>query len=233
MTESFHNKHFPLGFHCGYNFWNRLDLSTQFRQTPPPGRTFLRQLIADGLHSAGAENLSAADLELLATINQVLLQIGQHFLRSRNCQIARQSLTTGNHDIELPKLEKVLQNFLQLFPALPVALGKTTSERFLLATEKQGQLNDLVLELFLLRVQSQNPALKAVVPLLLSEEQQLHNSTGYREQLQLIDQALPQVDDGFGQRPTSLLARLMEPLQQATSFREQLSLLQQTWGGIL
>lgn len=233
MTESFREKNFPLGFHCGYSFWNQLNLTSQFRQTPPPARTYLRQLIAAGLRSSGEASLSAAELELLATINQVLLRIGQHFLRSRNCQISRNSLTTDNGKLSLPELEKALRGFIQLFPALPIALGKVDAEQFLAAAEEQQQLNDLVLELFLLRVQSLNPALKSANQLLLLEEQQLHLNSGYRQQLQLIDQALPQVDDGFGQMPRSLLSRLVEPLQQAPTLKEQLLLLQQKYATIL
>jgi len=175
----------------------------------------------------------AAELELLATLNEVLLQIGRYFFRRRNCRMSRRELTADDRTTGLPGLEKVLRNFLQLFPALPIALEQTTIEDFLDTTDEREELNELVLELFLLHAQGQNPALRNAASLFLTEEQQLNRHSDYRNQLRLIDQALPQVDDGFGQLPGSLLARLTEPLQQAATLREQLLLLQQLWTAIL
>ncbi len=233
MIDNFRENLYPLGIHCGHSFWHRLHLTSQFRLQPAATKTYLRQLIADELRQTEADSLSAAELELLATINQVLLQIGRHFLSSRNCRIGRQQLSIDGVELPLPQLDKSLQHFLQLFPALPIELDKHTPVELIGEAEANGQLNELVLELFLLHAQSQNQAIKSARTLFLSEEQQLRQSCNYHKQLQLIDRALPETDDGFGQRPTSLLGRLLEPLQHADDLPSQLLLLQQQWEEIL
>ncbi len=233
MTDSFNKQLFPFGFHCGHSFWNRLHLTSHFRQSPQPTKTYLRQLIAEELRKAETDSLSAAELELLATINQVLRQIGRHFFQHRNCRINRQHLSADNVEMALPELEKTLQHFLQLFPALPIELQEVTPSGLLEKTEQQNNLNELVLELFILHTQSQNRAIKSAQMLFLSEERQLRQSCRYDLQLQQIDRALPELDDGTGQRPASLFARLLEPLQQGDSLQQQLQFLQQEWAAIL
>ncbi len=233
MTETFRNKHFPLGFHIGRSFWRQLDLTAQFRKEPPPGRTYLRQLIADQLRHQADSNLTAAELELLTIINRILVTVGRQFLQSRNCRVYRNRLTIAGKTTKLPDLESLLQHFLQLFPALPIELTTTASARLLESLEQTDQLNELLLEIFLLRVQSRNPALQSARELFLSEEQQLQQRCRYQQQLSWIDRTLPDLDDGSGQRSDSLLARLLEPLQQADTLHSQLRLLQQTWASLL
>ena len=233
MSESIHEKLYPLGFHCGHSFWNQLRLTTQFRQQPQPSRTYLRQLVAEGLRQIEADSLTAAELELLTTINLVLLQLGRHFLKARNCRLSRHTLTVEGDQTPLPELEKTLLNFLQLFPSLPVELAETTPAQLLQQCEDQQQLDELLLQLLLLYTQSQNRAIKSAKTLFLAEEQQLRQNSRYHKQLQLIDRALPELDDGFAQRPTSLLDRLSEPLRHGDSLETQLQWLQQQWGAIL
>ena len=146
MTDSFRETHYPLGIHCGHSFWHRLQLTNQFRQQPPPAKTYLRQLIADELRQLEASSLTAAELELLATLNQVLLQIGRHYLQSRNCRISRNQLQADSAECALPQLETTLLQFLQLFPALPIEFGNYQPAELIAAAEADGQLNELVLE---------------------------------------------------------------------------------------
>ncbi len=233
MNQTFQELHYPLGIQCGNNYWNRLKLTEQLSQPVQPTRTYLLHLVADRLRTEYSQGLSATELELWAVLNQALRQIGRHFLQSRNCQLTIKHLTAENCQIELPEFEPLLRNYLQLFPARSVCLQQNSVEQLLTKLEETEQLNELLLELFLLLVQSQNPAITTASPLFKQEEAELQRTTNYHQQLQLIDQALPEIDDGFRHASPSLLNRLLEPLRQTDSLSEQLLLLQESWGGIL
>lgn len=232
MNDNFRQKHFPLGVQCGSNFWQQVQLTDRFRQSPPPGRTYLLHLMADQLRSQ-APTPTAGELQLWATLNRVLLQIGRHFLNSRNCKIFRNRILVNDKQLALPQLDKIFTAFLKLFPSVPVCLDQTSITGLIDQLDQDQQLDELLLELFLLRVQSQNPALQAAAPLFQTEERDLQLTTQYQQQLEQIDQALPDSDDGYGHLPNSLLDRLLVPLQSSNSLQEQLLLLQQTWSAIL
>ncbi len=233
MNSYSRQQHYPLGIQCGQHSWQQLKLTEQFRQPAPPARTYLLHLVSDHLRQQQPQGLSAAELELWATLNQALLQIGRHFLRSRNCQLSLQQLRIDEQQLALPQLQRTLSQMLSLFPVLPVSLQQFSIPELLRKFEQDGQLNELLLELFLLRVQRENPALQSAAALFLSEEHQLQQATNYHQQLQLIDQSLPELDDGFRRAPQSLLQRLLEPLLRSKSLREQLVYLQEHWGAVL
>lgn len=233
MNSFSHRQNYPLGIQCGQQFWIEADLSSIFRRPVQPARTYLLHLVADCLRRAAQSSLSAAELELWATINQVLQRIGRHHLSSRNCRIQRNQLLLADTSIELPTLDSLLQQFLALFPAVPISRGDQSPAQLLAAAETSGDLNELLLELFLLRAQSQNPALRPASRMFRNEEQRLQHQTHYHKQLARIDQLLPVIDDGFGQMPATLLGRLIEPQKRAGTLREQLLFLQTTWGAIL
>lgn len=232
MIETLRKQLYPLGFQCGVSFWQHSQLTPLFRQPHPPARTYLRQWVATELQKNDPDSLSAAELEVLTTINLVLLQIARHYLQSRNCRFSRRGMATNDTELPLPHLDRVLHDFLELFPALPIELGTTSAGKLMEELDGTDQLNELVLELFLLHAQSQNRAIRSAQALFLNEEAQLRQSSEYHRQLQLIDQTLPELDDGFQSRPVSLLARLLEPLQQ-TDLQAQLQFLQREWGSIL
>ncbi|MCK5825664.1 MAG: glycogen synthase GlgA, partial [Desulfuromusa sp.] len=129
--------------------------------------------------------------------------------------------------------EDTFYQFIKYFPAVPVESGATDSEQLVSSLEDQQQVKELLLEIILLYVQSQNPALEATRELFSTEELKLQQLTDYQQQLQRLDRALPQTDDGFPQQPQTLLQRLLEPLQAATTLYDQLQLLRKIWGGIL
>ncbi len=233
MDQYSRQQQYPLGIQCGRQSWQQLQLTERLCQERPPSRTYLLHLVSDHLRQQQPQALSAAELELWATLNQALLQIGRHFLRSRNCRLSLQQLILDEQQLALPQLKQTLGQLLELFPALPVCRQQFSIPELLRDLEQKGQLSELLLELFLLRVQRENPALKTAGSLFFAEEQQLQQATAYHEQLQVIDQALPALDDGFRQAPQSLLQRLLEPLRRSRSLREQLSYLQEHWGAVL
>ncbi|WP_303720627.1 glycogen synthase GlgA [Malonomonas rubra] len=233
MIDTIRETLYPLGFQCGHSFWHRIHLTSQFQKQPTPAKTFFRQLIAEELRKSEGDAITAAELELLSTINLVLIQIGRHFLRHRNCRIERNRISADGVDTPLPQLEKSLLHFLQLFPSVSVEVDKKHPDQLLSSAEEDNQLGELVLELYLLHVQSQNRAIKGARTLFLAEEKQLRQSSGYHEQLHLIDRLLPKLEDGFSQRPSSLLERLLEPLRHGDDLQSQLLFLQQQWSEIL
>ena len=233
MSTDFSKIYYPLGVQCGRNVWDGVALNQQFKKDPLPEPTFFRHLLADYLHQFSTAALTAAELELLATLNLVLRRIADEFLRSRNCQILNNRIEISGKTVDLPDLEGTFHTFIKYFPAVPIELEVTDSAQMLSSLEKDKQVNELLLEIILLATQSQNPAMKLTQELFFAEEQKLQELTAYRQQLERIDQALPQTDDGFPQQPQSLLRRLLEPLQTAETLYGQLQLLRQTWSGIL
>lgn len=232
MRQTFQQQNYPLDIQCGRRFWDQAGLSAPFRLPQRPPRSYFFHLIADRLRLDHPTGLSAAELELWATLNQVLLEIGRHHLNSRRCRIDKEGLQLAGQTIPLPELPGLLLEFLRSFPALPVALGTVTDQQLLERCLAEGDLNELLLQLFLLRVQSQNPALQTAAPLFHEEEQELQRRTAYHLHLEAIDRLLPQVDDGFGVSG-SLLMRLTEPLKQGGSLRNQLEALRLQWGALL
>lgn len=233
MSTDFSKKYYPLGVPCGRRVWDGVELNQQFKKDPLPEPTFFRHLLADYLQQFSNTALTAAELELLATLNLVLRQIADEFLRTRNCQILRKQIVISGKTVDLPDLEGTFHAFVEYFPVAPIELGITDSAQMISSLEEDEQVKELLLEVILLATQSQNPALTLTQELFFAEEQKLQKLTAYRQQLERIDQALPEIDDGFPQQPQSLLRRLLEPLQTAETLYDQLQLLRKTWVGIL
>ena len=233
MATDFSKTYYPLGVQCGRKVWDGTNLTWQFKKDLLPEPTFFRHLLADYLRRFSDTTLTAAELELLATLNQVLRRIADEFLHRRNCRILKNRIEISGKKVDLPDMESTFYEFIKYFPAVPTELELTDPTQMMSSLEDNQQVKELLLEIILLYVQSQNPALKLTQELFFSEEQKLQELTAYRQQLQRIDQALPQTDDGFPQQPQSLLRRLLEPLQTAATLYDQLQLLRQIWSGIL
>ncbi|MCK4503749.1 MAG: hypothetical protein KAU22_12005, partial [Desulfuromonadales bacterium] len=208
-------------------------MNQQFKKDPLPEPTFFRHLLAAHLHRLSDTTLSAAELELLATLNQVLRRIAADFLHSRNCLILKNRIEISGKTVDMPDIEAIFYGFIKYFPVVPIELGLTDPAQMVLSLEDNNQVKELLLEIILLYTQSQNPALKLTQELFSTEEQKLQELTAYRQQLHSLDQAMPQIEDDFPQQPQTLLQRLLEPLQSAETLYDQLQLLRQTWAGIL
>ncbi len=233
MVTEFSKKYYPLGVQCGRQAWDTVGLNQQFKKDPLPDPTFFRHLLADYLLPLADKSLSAAELELLATLNQVLRQIADQFLKSRRCKIFKNQINISGESVSFPQLEETLYQFTQYFPAVPVELGRTDPVKMVASLEEQQQIKELLLEMILLYIQSQNPALESSRELFSAEEQQFQQKTTYRQQLRRLDQVIPQQDDNFSQQPQTFLQRLLEPLQQAKTLYDQLQLLREIWAEIL
>jgi len=233
MMTNFTDTCYPLNVQCGRNAWRGVDLTPQFQRQPRPQRTYFRHLLADYLNRGPEKSLSAAELELWATLNQVLRQVALTFLGLRQGTVTRNLVTVGGVRIVLPRLEQAFRHYLQEFPALPVELQELNAAELLARLDAGRQNHELLVELLLLYVQSRNPALAPVRQLFATEEETLQQQTDYRGQLLQLDADIPEFDDGFAGRPPTLLARLLEPLQRGGTLREQLELLRDLWRSIL
>ncbi len=224
---------YPLGIPCGRKTCAEVELKRQFQRKPLPKATFFRHLLADHLRQSSPKALTAGELELLATINQVLRRVAQDFFRQRNFQVEPDQIVIAGETTRLPELKTVFSQFVDLFPILPVELQNIPGNKLVATLTKSKQVEELLLEIILVYVQSQNRALKSCRQLFVAEEQQLQQLTGYRQQLHRIDQALPRLDDDFPQQSPNLLQRLIAPLQLASTLSAQLRLLQDVWAEIL
>ena len=223
---------YPLGVQCGRRAWQEANLSAGFARTPRPGRTFFRHLLADHLRTTAAGDMSAAELEVWASLNAALRFLADDFLSRRQFRWHQGRIEVAGTRIDL-ELKPLLQAYLELFPAVAIELRRLDYPELIQRLEERGELKELLLELVLLQVQSQNSALQDAQTLFSYEEQQLQQRSNYRQRLQEFDQALPELDDEYPGRPQSLLARLREPLRQGHSLYEQLQQLQELWADIL
>ncbi len=233
MKMTFTDTCYPLNVQCGGNAWRGAELTPQFQRQPRPQRTYFRHLLADYLNRDNGNALSAAELELWATLNLVLRQVAMTFLGLRQGKVLHNQVDIGGTHIVLPGLSAAFRYYLQEFPALPVELREVGISELLKQVDSAQQNHELLIELLLLYVQSRNPALAPVRQLFAAEEERLQQQTDYRGQLLQLDTDIPEFNDGFRGRPTTLLARLLEPLQRGSSLREQLELLRELWADIL
>lgn len=233
MQTDFSRIYYPLGLQCGRRAWDETRLTSCFARQPQPRQTYFRHLLAEYLRPRSSSPLTAAELELWSVLNQVLRRVAEQFLTQRQGKIGPQGLEVRGKTTPLPGLDAVYPLLLQYFPAVPLELGQRQSPELLRQLFEQGQRQDIVLELILLYVQSRNPALKGGLELFAAEEDTLNRLSAYRRQVQLLDQALPDLDDGFPAQPRSLLERLLAPLLSASTLYEQLRILKDIWAGIL
>lgn len=233
MNIDFKQTCYPLDLQCGRAAWNNTRLTAQFAKQPRPQRTYFRHLLADHLNSSGSIPFSAAEMELWATMNQVLRHVAQDFLDRRGFVELDGTARIGHRQIDLKGLESSFILFIEAFPVPPIELRETASNELVQSLRQGKQLKELLLEMVLLYIQNRNPALDEARRLFSNEEQQLQKLCRYRQQLEAFDRALPEGDDIFSARPQALLARLLEPIEQGTSLQQQLQILQQTWAEIL
>lgn len=230
---TFSQRHYPLDLHCSRRVWDATDLTSYFRSEQRPGRTFMRHLLADHLRAQSAQGITAAELELLATLNQILREVATDFLRRRGCHVTKNAIEIGDTRLPVPGLNASFTSFFGLFPALPLQLEPVDQAVYVNQLGDRGEWLELLLELVLLYVQSHNPALTGGRSLFAEEEQQLRRTSAYDKQLTLLDQALPLLDDGYGAQPQTLLARLLEPLRKGKDLYAQVQLLRDVWADLL
>ncbi|MCK5825569.1 MAG: hypothetical protein KAG93_00935, partial [Desulfuromusa sp.] len=111
MATEFSKEYYPLGVQCGRKVWDRVELNQQFKKDPLPEPTYFRHLLANYLRPLEDKSLSAAELELLATLNQVLRQLADQFLQSRNCKILKNKITVSGESVDFPRLEDTFYQF--------------------------------------------------------------------------------------------------------------------------
>jgi len=232
-VQPFSQRHYPLDLHCSRKVWDATNLTSYFHHDQLPGRTFMRHLLADHLRTQSAQAITAAELELLATLNQILREVATDFLRRRGCRLTKNAMEIGDTILPMPGLEASLTSFLGFFPALPLQLEPVDPATYVEQLGDRGEWLELLLELVLLYVQSQNPALTGARSLFAEEEQQLRRISAYEKQLALLDQALPVLDDGYAAQPQTLLARLLEPLHKGKDLYSQVQLLRDVWSDML
>jgi ADP-glucose type glycogen/starch synthase len=225
---------YPLGIQCGRQPWEKNRLTAHFGLDPRPQKTWFRHLLADYLRSCSEKSLSAGELELWSTLNLVLKQVAAVYLLRRNCQTQERSrLEIAGKIFDLTPFEKSFPVFIDAFPAVPVELQQCAGTELRRQVNERRQLQEFLLELVVLYVQKNNPALKGAAQLFSDEEERLNRLTDYRKYLLELNQAIPEVDDGFSGQSFNLLERLLQPLRQSKTLYEQLQLLRNIWGAIL
>ncbi|WP_321394537.1 glycogen synthase GlgA [uncultured Desulfuromusa sp.] len=233
MEADFLQKYYPLGLQCGRKAWDEAQLTPQFSQAPRPQRTYFRHLLADHLRSKTTTPFTAAEMELWATLNEVLRHVANDFLNRRGFQLQKNQLSFADKTLELTDVNNLFQQFLGYFPVPEVELKHIDSADLISLLENTKQTKELFLELVLLYVQNQNPALQPARELFAAEEQRLNDVCHYRRQLEFIDREMPQTEDDFRAQPQTLLARLLDSIRQGKTLQQQLTILRRTWADIL
>ena len=233
MGTNFLQRYYPLGLQCGRKAWDGARLTLQFSQKSRPEKTYFRHLLADHLHKLTAAPFTTAEMELWATLNEVLRHVAADFLTRRGFRLENNRISVVDQTLELTGVDNLFQSYLGYFPVPEVELKQIDSAGLVSLLKDQKQTKELFLELVLLYVQNQNPALQPARELFAAEEQLLDDVSGYRQQLEFIDQAIPRAEDAFSSQPQTLLERLLKSLRQGETLQQQLSILRQTWAEIL
>jgi len=220
--------YFPLALQFSARAWDDYGLSLELLAEPAPPLYRLRRLAAQMRQRRPEPPASAAQLNLLALLNAVFRQIVGRYLEERRCAVGLDAVVLAGRQSGVDGLRPALSAFVRLYPPQAVHGGEDPGD-FL---QREGANRQMAaVELFLLAVQSRNPAARPMAGLFADDE--LQAACGYRQTLERLDAELAG-EAAPGLLGGSLLALLQRPLLAApASLTGQLDYVLQQWGDLL
>ena len=223
--------YFPLGLQLSARAWDECDLSLELFAEYPSAPLYPLRLLASRLRQKTPERAaSAGQLNLLALLNTAFRVVAGRYLEARRCSIGLEAVELAGRHFPLAPLRPTLEACVRHYPPLAVRRGMER-DAFLRGQGAPAGRRNAAVELFVLAVQTLNPAAHGLAPLF--DDAELRRDCDYREALRLLDQelageAVPGLLGG------SLLARLREPLQASpASLAGQLDYVRQHWAELL
>jgi glycosidase len=223
--------YFPLGLQISAHAWDDCDLSLElFAEYPSAPLYPLRQLASRLRQKAPERPASAGRLNLLALLNAAFRIVAGRYVEQRRCSIGLEAVELAGRHFPLAPLRPTLEAFVRHYPPLAVRQGMRR-DGFLRGQDAPAGRRSAVVELFILAVQTLNPAAHPLSGLF--DDAGLQRECDYRETLRLLDHELAG-ETVPGLIGGSLLARLREPLQASPeSLEGQLDYVRQHWAGLL
>jgi glycosidase len=174
--------------------------------------------------------ISAGQLLLLSLLTRTFRLLTERYLEAHRCAIGLEEAEIAGNPIPMPALPQTMRHFVQLFP--PAALEPDMPvSHFLEGEEGTSNRRNTVVELFILSVQTSNPAAEDFRELF--DDTELENACPYRQILTELDGRLRQesVPGLFGR---SLLELLHAPIVASpNSLSGQLEYIRKTWAELL
>jgi len=223
--------YFPLGIQLSDRAWTDCDLNLELFVEYPSAPLYPLRLLAARLHRKMPEKpATAGQLNLLALLNTALRIVAGRYFEQRRCKVGLEAIELAGRHFPLASLRPTLEAFVHQFPPLTVRQGVERAV-FLRGQDAPGSRRSAVVELFVLAVQTHNPAAHDLSGLF--DDAELQRESDYRETLRLLDHELAG-EPASGQLAGSLLARLLEPLQASPdSLAGQLEYVRRHWGDLL
>lgn len=223
--------YFPLGIQLSARAWDNCDLSLELFTEYPSAPLYPLRLLAARLRRKMPEKpASAGQLNLLALLNTAMRIVTGRYLEQRRCNVGLEAVELAGRHFPLTPLRPTLEAFVRQFPPLPVRQG-LQREVFLRGPDAPAGRRSAVVELFVLAVQTHNPAAHHLLGLF--DDADLQRDIDYRETLRLLDREFAD-EPAAGRLGGSLLARLQEPLLASPdSLAGQLEYVRRQWGDLL
>lgn len=198
-------------------------------------QTFAQKINAkrDLLHFP-EEAVSAAEINAMGLIDEILHSIMSHYRQNINPQVFQNALDWLEDKFTTDELNRALNLFVEEFPPLDVYLNKTTAAKYLQG-ETNGRTNrEIALEeMLMLRLANMNPAFTRYSELF--DDSELQEKTRYGDMMSNIKDffatQLP-MSPGFGAENLFDLLR-MPALSNPESLIDQLHFLRNRWGATL
>jgi len=223
--------YFPLGLQISGRAWDDYDLNLELFAEYPSAPLYPLRRLSDRLRLKDPEKPAGAGrLNLLALLNTAFrIVAGRHF-EQRRCSVGLEAVELAGRHFPLAGLRPTLEAFVRHYPPLAVRQGMAR-EGFLRGQDAPSGRRSAVIELFVLAVQTLNPATHPFSGLF--DDAALQHDCDYRETLRRFDQELAQ-EPVAGLTGGSLLALLRAPLQAAPdSLAGQLDYVRRHWGELL
>jgi len=220
--------YFPCHLQISARAWYDLDLSVEELTRPGRGSQYALQWLAERLRRRTLTTaLSAGRLMQLSLLNRVFRVVANRYLSVRDVRVEPEGLQLGGQTQPLPTLLPLLQSFVDCYPPLVVYEGFPAGNFLREPPQRQATLT----ELFILAVQTLNPAAESFRPLF--EDSELAKRHPYRKILGEIDSLLQDSPAPPALRPP-LLELLLAPLRACPdSLDGQLRFMQKSWADIL
>jgi glycosidase len=232
MTPSEENlkRYFPLALQISAEAWDRYGLTPDLLRAGPSPLYPLRVLATRLQRKSPGHRAGAGHLNLLALLNSIFRFVAGRYLELRRCSVGMDEVLTGSRRVAPAALTATLENFPRFFPPAAVLLGSPLSQ-FLGGTQGPDNRRLTLIELFLLAVQTENPAAADIAELF--DDGPLRQTCPYRETLAELDRELAR-ESTPGLLGGSLLELLAAPLRAApSSLVGQLRYIRENWSGIL
>lgn len=194
---------------------------------------FATQQVAQRISGAGVP-ARAADINAMGLIHELAHIVIQRYKLTKKPNVLRDALDHLTDAVGEAEVQRVLREFVELFPAQPVFLGALTPQQYLNGSTDGTPNREIVLEeMKLVWLSNSNPAFAPYRELF--DDTRLREATQYVPKMARLPEfyeGQPSVDTPRGK--LSLFAALRAPIDASPfSLEGQLEVIRDVWGPLL